>query len=75
MIFIDIVDYIEPTMLIVGSRGLGNLKGYIRLFYGELYALTYVQYFARFDIPLPYSEVLRSRHGKGYPLYDPLDAA
>ena len=41
----------------------------------ELYALTYVQYFARFDIPLPYSEVLRSRHGKGYPLYDPLDAA
>ncbi|KAK7690050.1 hypothetical protein QCA50_006695 [Cerrena zonata] len=24
---LDIVDYIEPTMLIVGSRGLGNLKG------------------------------------------------
>lgn len=26
---IDIVDYVEPTMLIVGSRGLGNLKGYV----------------------------------------------
>ncbi|KAJ3555467.1 hypothetical protein NM688_g2563 [Phlebia brevispora] len=25
---LDIVDYIEPVMLIVGSRGLGNLKGY-----------------------------------------------
>lgn len=24
----DIVDYVEPTMLIVGSRGIGNLKGY-----------------------------------------------
>ena len=24
----DIVDYVEPVMLIVGSRGLGNLKGY-----------------------------------------------
>ncbi|KAF7792618.1 hypothetical protein EIP86_003715 [Pleurotus ostreatoroseus] len=24
---LDIVDYIEPVMLIVGSRGLGNLKG------------------------------------------------
>lgn len=24
---LDIVDYVEPTMLIVGSRGLGNLKG------------------------------------------------
>ncbi|KAI0917283.1 hypothetical protein AcV5_007790 [Taiwanofungus camphoratus] len=24
---LDIIDYIEPTMLIVGSRGLGNLKG------------------------------------------------
>ena len=23
----DIVDYVEPVMLIVGSRGLGNLKG------------------------------------------------
>ena len=23
----DIVDFVEPTMLIVGSRGLGNLKG------------------------------------------------
>ena len=31
MIFIDIVDYIEPTMLIVGSRGLGNLKGYVKM--------------------------------------------
>lgn len=27
---VDIVDYVEPTMLIVGSRGLGNLKGYVR---------------------------------------------
>ncbi|KAJ3485254.1 hypothetical protein NLI96_g5095 [Meripilus lineatus] len=26
---LDIVDYVEPTMLIVGSRGLGNLKGYV----------------------------------------------
>ena len=25
---LDIVDYYEPTMLIVGSRGLGRLKGY-----------------------------------------------
>jgi hypothetical protein len=25
---VDIVDYNEPTMLIVGSRGLGQLKGY-----------------------------------------------
>ena len=25
---VDIVDYYEPTMLIVGSRGLGRLKGY-----------------------------------------------
>ncbi|KAH9841607.1 uncharacterized protein C8Q71DRAFT_737862 [Rhodofomes roseus] len=24
---LDIVDYVEPTMLIVGSRGLGHLKG------------------------------------------------
>ncbi|KAI9058391.1 hypothetical protein FKP32DRAFT_1741814 [Trametes sanguinea] len=24
---LDIVDYVEPVMLIVGSRGLGNLKG------------------------------------------------
>ena len=24
---LDIVDYYEPVMLIVGSRGLGNLKG------------------------------------------------
>jgi hypothetical protein len=24
---IDIVDYEEPTMLIVGSRGVGHLKG------------------------------------------------
>ncbi|KAI0786804.1 hypothetical protein C8Q75DRAFT_769337 [Abortiporus biennis] len=24
---LDIVDYVEPTMVIVGSRGLGNLKG------------------------------------------------
>ncbi|KAH8104631.1 hypothetical protein BXZ70DRAFT_998629 [Cristinia sonorae] len=24
---LDIVDYVEPTMLIVGSRGIGNLKG------------------------------------------------
>lgn len=24
---LDIVDYYEPTMLIVGSRGLGQLKG------------------------------------------------
>ncbi|CAL1713194.1 unnamed protein product [Somion occarium] len=24
---LDVVDYFEPTMLIVGSRGLGNLKG------------------------------------------------
>lgn len=24
---IDIVDYVEPIMLIVGSRGLGHLKG------------------------------------------------
>jgi hypothetical protein len=24
---LDIVDYVEPTMLIVGSRGLGQLKG------------------------------------------------
>ncbi len=23
----DVVDYVEPIMLIVGSRGLGNLKG------------------------------------------------
>ena len=27
--FLDIVDYYEPVMLIVGSRGLGNLKGYV----------------------------------------------
>lgn len=27
----DIVDYYEPTMLIVGSRGLGNLKGSVSL--------------------------------------------
>ena len=26
---IDIVDHYEPVMLIVGSRGLGNLKGYV----------------------------------------------
>lgn len=25
--YTDIVDYVEPVMLIVGSRGLGNLKG------------------------------------------------
>lgn len=25
----DIVDHYEPVMLIVGSRGLGNLKGYV----------------------------------------------
>jgi hypothetical protein len=25
---IDIVDYYDPVMLIVGSRGLGQLKGY-----------------------------------------------
>lgn len=24
---VDVVDYTEPTMLIVGSRGLGKLKG------------------------------------------------
>ncbi|GBE84992.1 hypothetical protein SCP_0701770 [Sparassis crispa] len=24
---LDVVDFVEPTMLIVGSRGLGNLKG------------------------------------------------
>ena len=30
LIFVlDIVDYNEPTMLIVGSRGLGQLKGYV----------------------------------------------
>lgn len=23
----DIIDYVDPVMLIVGSRGLGNLKG------------------------------------------------
>jgi len=28
---LDIVDYNEPTMLIVGSRGLGQLRGYVRL--------------------------------------------
>ena|ERR1700685_714372 len=27
---IDIVDYNEPTMLIVGSRGVSQLKGYVR---------------------------------------------
>lgn len=25
--FLDIVDYVEPNMLIVGSRGLGHLNG------------------------------------------------
>lgn len=28
----DIVDHYEPVMLIVGSRGLGNLKGYVPSF-------------------------------------------
>ena len=32
----DIVDYIEPVMLIVGSRGLGNLKGSVRVHCSEL---------------------------------------
>jgi hypothetical protein len=27
LLFLDIVDYHEPQMLIVGSRGLGQLKG------------------------------------------------
>jgi hypothetical protein len=27
----DIVDYHDPTMLIVGSRGLGQLKGYVHV--------------------------------------------
>jgi hypothetical protein len=25
--YLDIVDYVEPTMLIVGSRGVGQLNG------------------------------------------------
>lgn len=25
----DIVDHFSPTMLIVGSRGLGEIKGYV----------------------------------------------
>jgi hypothetical protein len=27
----DVVDYYEPAMLIVGSRGLGKLKGYVHV--------------------------------------------
>jgi hypothetical protein len=27
MTFSDLIDYLEPTMVIVGSRGLGKLKG------------------------------------------------
>lgn len=26
--FLDLIDYLEPTMVIVGSRGLGKLQGY-----------------------------------------------
>lgn len=26
-LFLDIIDLLEPTMVIVGSRGLGKLKG------------------------------------------------
>ena len=31
-IFVDIVDHILPTMLIVGSRGLGQIKGFVLFF-------------------------------------------
>ena len=29
MFYPDVVDYVEPTMLIVGSRGLGQLNGQV----------------------------------------------
>ena len=28
----DIVDHVEPVMLIVGSRGIGQLKGFVTCF-------------------------------------------
>ena len=30
--FADIVDHVEPVMLIVGSRGVGQLKGFATYF-------------------------------------------
>jgi hypothetical protein len=31
----DIVDHVEPVMLIVGSRGIGQLKGLVTLLYAH----------------------------------------
>lgn len=63
----DIVDYFEPIMLIVGSRGLSHLKGLVCAFLyiaSVLIAVPYDQHFARFNIALSHSEMLRSRHGR-----------
>lgn len=31
-LFADLIDFTEPTMLIVGSRGLGKIKGSVTTF-------------------------------------------
>lgn len=36
--YLDIIDHSEPTMLIVGSRGLGQLKGSVRRDYEQIYS-------------------------------------
>jgi hypothetical protein len=48
---VDVIDLSQPIMVIVGSRGVGKLKGYATSLIAVKY-LTHIQYLAWFDIPL-----------------------
>jgi hypothetical protein len=49
--FVDVIDLIQPIMVIVGSRGVGKLKGYATSLIAVKY-LTHVQYLTWFNSPL-----------------------
>lgn len=53
-LYLDVIDYVEPAMLIVGSRGLGNLKGYVPNLRSCWHSSDspHLQYLARLNISL-----------------------
>lgn len=66
---IDLIDFLEPTLVIVGSRGLGKLKGCVQ---STLPSIDFVkltdslcsQNDPRFYVSLPRPEVVGARHGR-----------
>jgi len=61
---LDLIDFLEPTLVIVGSRGLGQLKGYVILF---VLLTNLQQHPSGIHIPLPGPEVVGARHGRQAP--------